>query len=121
MGVIDDFIRKLKDNPSELEVWGNGEQEKAFFLVEDCIDGMACAVASTEGDADVFNLACTSTTRVRQIARIVIEEFGLSDVEIRYTGGRHGFRGDVPPCNLMLERPLDWGGRLGILRTKRYG
>jgi UDP-glucose 4-epimerase len=103
-GVIHDFIRKLERNPAELEVWGSGEQEKPFFLVEDCIDGMAWCVARTEGDADIFNLACTSTTSVRQVAKIVIEEFGLSDPRIRYTGGRQGFPGDVPVLRLDVEK-----------------
>ncbi len=33
-GVIYDFIQKLKQNPKELEILGDGNQEKPFFLVE---------------------------------------------------------------------------------------
>ena len=42
-GVIVDFINKLKTNSDELLIFGDGEQEKNYFLVEECIDGMAFA------------------------------------------------------------------------------
>jgi UDP-glucose 4-epimerase len=38
-GVVCDLICKLKQNPEELEVLGDGEQEKNYFLVEDCLGG----------------------------------------------------------------------------------
>ena len=47
-GVIFDFIRKLKRNPEELEILGDGNQEKPFFLVEDCISGMICAFKNSK-------------------------------------------------------------------------
>lgn len=43
VGVIFDFIDKLRWSPEELERLGDGKQEKPFFLVEDCIDGMVHA------------------------------------------------------------------------------
>ncbi|MCJ7645818.1 NAD-dependent epimerase/dehydratase family protein, partial [bacterium] len=41
-GVIYDFIQKLRKNPHELEILGDGKQEKNYFMIEDCIDGMFC-------------------------------------------------------------------------------
>ncbi len=55
-GVIYDFIHKLKRNPEEMEILGDGNQEKNFFLVEDCIDGMLCAFNNSANRCDVFNL-----------------------------------------------------------------
>ncbi len=113
-GVIYDFIKKLRHNPRELEVLGDGEQEKSYFLVEDCIEGMLCAVENTDEWFDVFNLGCHTRTKVRNIARIVIEEMGLESVEVIYRGGRQGFPGDVPALFLNIKRieALGW-------RTKR--
>ena len=37
-GVIFDFIKKLHDNPEELEVLGNGEQCKPYIYVKDLIE-----------------------------------------------------------------------------------
>jgi UDP-glucose 4-epimerase len=42
-GILYDFIRKLNADPRELEILGDGEQEKNYFLVEDCIDGILFA------------------------------------------------------------------------------
>jgi len=95
-GVIFDFIQKLKRNPHELEIWGDGQGQKPFFLVEDCIEGIFCAYRKTDEWCDVFNLGTTTATRIHNVAAIVIEEMGLADVDLKYTGGQRGFPGDVP-------------------------
>jgi UDP-glucose 4-epimerase len=95
-GVIHDFIHKLRENPKELEILGDGNQEKNYFLVEDCLDGILFALHCCNNQYDVFNLGCESTIKVGAIAQIVIEEMGLRDVKLRYTGGKRGWPGDVP-------------------------
>jgi UDP-glucose 4-epimerase len=109
-GVIHDFIKKLRHNPQELDVLGDGEQEKSYFLVEDCVEAMLCAVEKTNEWFDVFNLGCRSRTKVRRIAQIVIEEMGLEGVEVKYRGGRQGFPGDVPALFLDIDKieALGW-------------
>jgi len=99
-GVIFDFIQKLRRNPNELEIFGDGKQEKPFFLVENCIEGMLCA----------FNLGCESFTTVTRVAQIVSEEMGLKDVRFKYTGGRRGWPGDVPVVHFNVEKmkKLGW-------------
>ena len=39
-GVIHDFVLRLRENPRELVVLGDGTQSKPYVYVEDCIDGM---------------------------------------------------------------------------------
>ena len=95
-GVIFDFIHKLKRDPKELEILGDGNQEKNFFLVEDCVEGMLCASRNSNKQYDVFNLGCNCTVKVSTIARIVVEEMGLKDVKFKYTGGKRGWPGDAP-------------------------
>jgi len=109
-GVIYDFIQKLKKNPEELEILGDGNQEKPFFLVEDCIGGMLCAFQNSTSQCDVYNLGTESYTTVTQIARIVTEEMGLNNVKFKYTGGRRGWPGDVPVVhfNVKKMKQLGW-------------
>jgi UDP-glucose 4-epimerase len=95
-GVIYDFIHKLRRDPKELEILGDGNQEKNYFLVEDCLDGMLCALHNSKKQCDVFNLGTPTTVKVSDIARIVSEEMGLKDVRLRFTGGERGWPGDVP-------------------------
>jgi UDP-glucose 4-epimerase len=96
-GILHDFVAKLRRNPAELEILGDGNQEKNYFLIEDCIDGMLFAFHhANEKPCDVFNLGCESTIKASDIARVVVEEMGLKDVRFRYTGGSRGWPGDVP-------------------------
>ena len=59
-GVIHDFINRLKNNPAELIVFGDGTQEKNYFLVEECINGMIYGYnnipMSEDKPCDIFNL-----------------------------------------------------------------
>ncbi|MCL0053249.1 NAD-dependent epimerase/dehydratase family protein [Dehalococcoidales bacterium] len=109
-GVIYDFIQKLKQNPKELEILGDGSQEKPFFLVEDCIDGMLCAFNNSDNQYDVYNLGCESFTTVTRVAQIVTEEMGLRDVNFKYTGGKRGWPGDVPVVHFSIDKmkKLGW-------------
>jgi UDP-glucose 4-epimerase len=109
-GVIYDFIEKLKRNPKELEILGDGRQSKPFFLVEDCIDGMCWAFSRTDAWCDVFNLGCDSFTTVTRIAEIVTEEMGLSNVRFTYTGGERGWPGDAPHIRFSTDKmaALGW-------------
>jgi len=108
-GVIYDFIQKLKHNPREMEILGDGKQEKPFFLVEDCVDGMLCAFERSEEQCGLFNLGCETFTNVTKIAEIVVEEMGLTDVKFRYTGGRSGWVGDVPVVYFEVRRMKELG------------
>lgn len=112
-GVIYDFIQKLRKNPKELEILGDGKQEKNFFLVEDCIDGMLCAFNNSNTQCDVYTLGCGSFTIVTRIAQIVTEEMNLRDVKFKYTGGRRGWAGDAPIVhfNIAKMKRIGWEPR----------
>jgi len=109
-GVVYDFIHKLQANPKELEIMGEGQQYKAFFLVEDCIDGMLLAYERSDGGCNLFNLGTEQATKVDDIAHTVCEEMGLKDVKFNYTGGRRGWPGDVPQVELDITamKRLGW-------------
>lgn len=103
-GVIYDFIQKLKKNSRELEILGDGNQEKPFFLVEDCIEGMLCAFQKANTQCDVYNLGCNSFTNITRVAQIVVKEMGLNNVRFKYTGGRRGWPGDAPVVHFAVEK-----------------
>lgn len=109
-GVVYDFIQKLKQNPKELEIMGDGNQEKNYFLVEDCLDGIFATFRNSDKQCDIFNLGGESTIKVTDIAKIVVEEMGLKDVHFKYTGGERGWPGDVPVVQLDTSkiRQLGW-------------
>ncbi len=121
-GIIYDFIRKLKANPGELEILGDGEQEKNYFLVEDCIDGILFAFRQArDKPCDVFNLGTETTIKVKDIARVVAEEMGLDGVRFRFTGGSRGWPGDVPVViyDVGKMKKLGWSARYSSVQAVR--
>lgn len=108
-GVVYDFVHKLIKNSKELEVLGDGNQEKNFFLVEECLEGIYTVVNNTDKQFDVFNLGNESTLKVTELAKIVIAEMGLKDVALKYTGGRSGWKGDVPAVIYNVEKAAKAG------------
>ena len=108
-GVIFDFIHKLKKDPSRLEVLGNGMQEKSYMSAEDCVRAMVHLVDFCVDNISLYNLGTGDTCSVRRIAEIVVEESGLEDVSIEYTGGDRGWAGDVPKTSLEVGRLLSTG------------
>ncbi|MBN1280600.1 MAG: GDP-mannose 4,6-dehydratase [Candidatus Thermoplasmatota archaeon] len=95
-GVIVDFIAKLNANPHELEILGDGRQEKPYLYVSDCVQGILFGFTHATDTMNLFNLSSDTTTTVTRIAEMVVEEMGLSNVKFKYTGGKRGWKGDVP-------------------------
>lgn len=112
-GVIFDFINKLRKNPNELEVLGNGEQYKPYLYVKDLIEAIALIWKNTNSKINFFNVGVDSRTRVKDIAMMVIEEMGLA-AKIRYTGGDRGWIGDVPKFEYELSKISALGWRAKI-------
>ena len=95
-GVIVDFVNKLRKNPSVLEILGDGRQKKPYLYVSECVDGIVFGFENAAEQLNYFNLGTDGVTSVTRIAQLVVDEMGLSDVSFEYTGGRRGWKGDVP-------------------------
>ena len=127
-GVIYDFIHKLKKDPSQLEILGDGTAEKNYILVEEVIDGMLFAFQhEQQTNCGLFNLGSPSTTLVTEIADVIIEEMDLQDVKRRFTGGTRGWPGDQPRVYMNVDkmRRLGWSTRYTSseavrIATRRY-
>ncbi len=112
-GVVYDFIQKLRKNPRELEILGDGRQTKTFFLVEDCLEGIFWAYEhDRKRPVDIYNLGSPFTTTVTEIARIVCGELGLDGVTFRYAGGERGWPGDVPKVDFDTSKMDALGWRI---------
>ncbi|GAI38845.1 unnamed protein product, partial [marine sediment metagenome] len=112
-GVIFDFINKLKQNPEELEILGDGTQEKPYLYIDDCINGILFGLEHSQERVNVLNLGSDSSTNVTAIANMVVEAMGLSGVKFNYTGGNRGWRGDVPQVRFDITKmkKLGWKPR----------
>lgn len=116
-GVLHDFIAKLKSDPSELEVLGDGRQTKSYLHVSDCISALDQISKHLGSPFEVYNVGSDDSVDVATIAKIVIHEMGLSS-NIRFTGGVGGGRGwpgDVKTMLLSTHKlkTLGWSPKLG--------
>jgi UDP-glucose 4-epimerase len=103
-GIIVDFIEKLRKNPAELEILGDGKQSKSYLHVRECVDAMMFAVSMSDYEVNIFNIGSEDATNPTRIAEIIVEEMGLSDVKFNYTGGSRGWKGDVPKMMLGIDK-----------------
>jgi len=110
-GVIWDFVHKLRANPSELEILGDGRQQKSYCSVSACVDAVLFAVSRTNEPFSCFNIGTEDWIDVTSIASIVTAEMGLRGVSFRYTGGDRGWVGDVPRMLLSIEKLKSLGWR----------
>ncbi|WP_297886734.1 NAD-dependent epimerase/dehydratase family protein [uncultured Halorubrum sp.] len=106
--VIPDFVEKLDADPTELEILGDGRQEKSYMHVSECVDAIQHVVEGADDPYNVYNLGTRTTTSVTDIADIVSEELGV-DPEYAYTGGDRGWTGDVPKMRLSIAKLADLG------------
>lgn len=113
-GVIYDFLGRLQKDPSELEVLGDGRQEKPYLHVSELIDAMTFIVDRASERWNVFNIGPDGTaTTVRYIAEAVVRA-AAPGARIRFGQSPQGWPGDVPRFNYSIERlrRLGWEPRL---------
>ena len=124
-GHVFDFYRKLKQNPSRLEVLGNGKQRKSYLYIQDCIDAMLFALEKSNESVNVLNLGVDGYCEVNDSIGWICEELGVSP-KLEYSGGDRGWIGDNPFIFLDTSkiRDLGWKPKLsiqdGVLKTIQY-
>jgi UDP-glucose 4-epimerase len=105
-----DFVNKLKYNPKELEILGDGKQHKSYFHVEDCISAMlakAPAELCDKGEFVALNVGSKDAIDVSALADEVCKALKLKDVDYQFTGGidgGRGWKGDVKKMRLDIKK-----------------
>lgn len=109
-GVVFDFVRKLRKNPHELEILGNGTQCKPYIYVLDLVEAIVKLTEEFKPGEDIYNISVKSEgTTVTHIAEIVVDVLGLSNVKFKYMGGDRGWKGDVPRFSYDISKVLTTG------------
>ncbi len=95
-GILFDLVEKLNNDPSTLEVLGDGKQQKSYLLVEECVDGMIYGFKHAKDRLNYFNLCADDQIYVKRIVDILVKETKIKNIKVKYTGGESGWKGDVP-------------------------
>ncbi|MDD5339665.1 MAG: NAD-dependent epimerase/dehydratase family protein [Candidatus ainarchaeum sp.] len=107
-GVMLDFYRKLRANPKEMEILGDGRQDKSYLHVSDCVSATLTAWKKQKAAYDAFNVGSRGKARVDEIAGLMCRLMRVRP-KFSYTGTPRGWAGDVRVMLLSTEKI----GRLG--------
>lgn len=108
-GVIYDFLNKLRVNSKELEVLGDGTQQKPYLHVKELIDAMMFIRDKASERINLFNIGpADEGATVTAIANAVLDHIQCG-ATIRYTGGDRGWVGDVPRFRYSVQKLADLG------------
>lgn len=115
-GVIVDFVKKLRKNPSELEILGDGTQKKSYLHVKDLVGAFSIILDNLAKSefVEAYNVGSLDQVTVLRIAEMVSEEMGILKPSYRFAnsidGGR-GWKGDVKMMQLSVEKLMTLGWR----------
>lgn len=114
-GHVIDFWRRLRRDPTRLDVLGDGHQKKSYLHVGDCVSGMLLAIARSKEPINLFNLGHHDWIEVDQSIAVITATLAVSP-RIVHAGGERGWVGDSPRVLLDASRlrALGWAPTRGI-------
>jgi UDP-glucose 4-epimerase len=112
--VIGDFVHRLREDPTQLRILGNGRQAKSYLTTRECVEAIIHVVENAPEQYAVYNVSGNDSATVTRIAELVVEAMGLRGVRFSYTGGEGGWPGDVPRFTFDTARinALGWRAKL---------
>lgn len=127
-GVIADFYRKIKTDPTKLEIIGDGTQQKGFIYVGDAVEGILRAADRPfrdvpEDRVGIYNVGSDALLSIDGVADIVCKHLGASP-KTTHTG--KSWAGDSPVIRLDSGKlhALGWEPKItpsgGVTRTVAY-
>ena len=87
--VIYDLMRKVRDNPRELPIYGDGTQVRDFNYVGNVVEALILVAGKGALEGEVYNVAAENPVTIHRLAEMICERMGVSP--------RFLFSGDVRP------------------------
>jgi len=113
-GVVIDFVKKLQENPTVLEILGDGNQNKSYMHITDCVDAILHLTNTLKERVEIYNIGSFDQIKVKKIADVVAEEMKLKNVRYEFKAGTDdgaGWKGDVKTMHLSIEKLTETGWR----------
>ncbi|OGY21687.1 MAG: hypothetical protein A2126_01760 [Candidatus Woykebacteria bacterium GWB1_45_5] len=124
-GIIYDLMKKLKENPKQLELLSDGTPKKSSLYVKDGIDAIFTIIEKAKEQINIYNLGHTEILTVDQTVNIILDELEVK-LEKKYLGGKIGWKGDNYFVHLSTGKldKFGWQPKTsieeGIRKTIRY-
>jgi UDP-glucose 4-epimerase len=83
--VMFDFLRKLDEDPTRLEVLGSGDERRTFAYVSDTVAALLTLAVRGETPGEVYNFGGSSPTQIRDLAELMADRFYDGTPEIETT------------------------------------
>jgi UDP-glucose 4-epimerase len=114
-GHVFDFYKQLRKDPARLRILGNGLQRKSYLYVQDCLDGILCAIERATARVNLFNLGNDDYVDVDESVATICGALGI-EPKRTYAGGDRGWAGDLPFILLDCSRirALGWKPKVAI-------
>ncbi len=108
-GHIFDFMKRLKNDASHLEILGNGKQTKSYLHMTDLMSGLWMAIESQPKGHNVYNIGHDDALIVDQSVGYICDALKIKP-RLTYTGGTRGWVGDSPRIQLDCTKlkALGW-------------
>ncbi len=114
-GHVVDFAEKLRQDPSQLPILGNGKQLKSYLHTKDLMRGVWLTIESDLKGFNVFNIGHDDAITVDQSVDYICEYLKLNPKRV-YGGGDRGWVGDSPRIQLDTSKlkKLGWSAQLSL-------
>ena len=111
-GALFDFVRRLRQNPAQLEVLGDGTQQKPYLHVGNLVEAMLFITDNAKDKVNYFNVGPEDNVSVRTMAEEVVAQ-AAPGAKIVYGTDSRGWVGDVPKFTYSTAklRKLGWGAQ----------
>lgn len=110
-GVLFDFVRKLHNTPHNLDVLGDGSQEKSYLHVNDLVYAMVYLsnIEIHRDDNPIFNLGGTDQyVSVRWMAEQVRNTLSPA-AQLSFGSEPRGWKGDIPVFRYDTSKAMSYG------------
>jgi UDP-glucose 4-epimerase len=114
-GHVFDFIKRLKKDPTQLHILGNGKQYKSYLHVDDLMSGLWKVIDSNPQGVQIHNIGHDDALTVDTSISYIVAKLGLKP-KYTYSGGERGWIGDSPRIQLDCSKlkKLGWAPKYSL-------
>jgi len=115
-GVIEDFLDKISRNPEKLEIIGTGLQSRDFVHISDVVTALILSATSEVAIGETFNIGFGKTTKIIDLAKMILKILGLSDKTV-ITTTNVPWQGDINTIWFdisKVKKVLKWHPKISL-------